>query len=106
MRSTRSSNDGARVPDPSILTPPAGQSRDLQASTKLECQSKSDPEFRADPAPPAAPHTLGPAVARRTNLAEITNRELSSIPDTAFSSTRLVRWMNHSLVVGSPIGVL
>jgi hypothetical protein len=88
MRSTRSSNDGARVPDPSILTPPAGRSRDLQGTTKLECQSGSDREARADPTPPTAPHTPGPAVARRTNLAEIANRELSSMPDTAFSSTR------------------
>ena len=38
MRSTRSSNDSARVPDPSILTPPAGQSGDLQGTTKLECR--------------------------------------------------------------------
>jgi hypothetical protein len=38
MRSTRSSNDDARVPDPSILTPPAGQSGDLQGTTKLECR--------------------------------------------------------------------
>jgi hypothetical protein len=38
MRSTRSSNDDARVPDPSILTPPAGRSRDLQGTTKLECR--------------------------------------------------------------------
>src|SRR5215218_7807102 len=35
MRSTRSSNDSARVPDPSILTPPAGQSRDLRAPPSL-----------------------------------------------------------------------
>ena len=38
MRSARSSNDDARVPDPSILTPPAGQSGDLQGTTKLECR--------------------------------------------------------------------
>ena len=38
-RSDRSSNDDARVPDPSILTPPAGQSGDLQGTTKLECRS-------------------------------------------------------------------
>src|SRR5512133_2756994 len=41
MRSDRSSNDDARVPDPSILTPPAGQSRDLQGTTKLEYRSRS-----------------------------------------------------------------
>ncbi len=35
MRSTRSSNDGARVPDPSILTPPAGRSRDFRAPPSL-----------------------------------------------------------------------
>jgi hypothetical protein len=35
MRSTRSSNDSARVPDPSILTPPAGQSGDLGAPPSL-----------------------------------------------------------------------
>jgi hypothetical protein len=35
MRSTRSSKDGARVPDPLILTPPAGQSRDLRATPSL-----------------------------------------------------------------------
>jgi hypothetical protein len=35
MRSTRSRNDGARVPDPSILTPPAGQSGDLRAPPSL-----------------------------------------------------------------------
>jgi hypothetical protein len=39
MRSTRSSNDDARVSDPSILTPPAGQSRDLQGTAKLECRA-------------------------------------------------------------------
>ncbi|MCE3274923.1 MAG: hypothetical protein K0R13_778 [Propionibacteriaceae bacterium] len=43
MRSTRSSNDGARVPDPSILTPPAGRSRDLQGTTKLECRPTAIP---------------------------------------------------------------
>jgi hypothetical protein len=35
MRSDRSSNDDARVPDPSILTPPAGQSGDLRAPPSL-----------------------------------------------------------------------
>ena len=30
------SNDDTWVPDPSILTPPAGQSGDLQGTTKLE----------------------------------------------------------------------
>jgi hypothetical protein len=43
MRSTRSSNDDARVPDPSILTSPAGQSRDLQGTTKLEYRSAREP---------------------------------------------------------------
>jgi hypothetical protein len=47
MRSTRSSNDDARVPDPSILTPPAGQSGDLQGTTKLECR------LALPPAPPS-----------------------------------------------------
>jgi hypothetical protein len=37
-RSDQSSNDDERVPDPSILTPPARQSRDLQGATKLECR--------------------------------------------------------------------
>jgi hypothetical protein len=32
------SNDSARVPDPSILTPRAGRSRDLQCTTKLVCR--------------------------------------------------------------------
>jgi hypothetical protein len=47
MRSTRSSNDGARVPDPSILTPPAGRSRDLQGTTKLECTIRAVPHYYA-----------------------------------------------------------
>jgi hypothetical protein len=36
MRSDRSNNNDERVPDPLILTPPAGQSGDLQGTTKLE----------------------------------------------------------------------
>jgi hypothetical protein len=35
MRSDRLSNDDARVPDPSIPTPPAGQSGDLRAPPSL-----------------------------------------------------------------------
>lgn len=42
MRSDRLSNDDGRVPDPSILTPPAGQSRDLQGTTKLEYRLSDD----------------------------------------------------------------
>jgi hypothetical protein len=38
-----------------------------------------------------ASHTV-PAVARRTSLADTPNRELSSIPDSAFSSVPSVRW--------------
>jgi len=36
MRSDRSSNDDEQVPDPSILTPPAGRSSDLRDATQLE----------------------------------------------------------------------
>ena len=42
-----------------------------------------------------ASHT-GPAVALATTLAETTNRELSSIPDTTLTSTPLARWMPPS----------
>ena len=49
MRSDRLSNDDARVPDPSILTPPAGQSRDLQGTTKLECPTALPPAPRTGP---------------------------------------------------------
>jgi len=38
------------------------------------------------------PSHTGPAVARRTSRAEITNRELSSFPDTAFNSVPSARW--------------
>jgi hypothetical protein len=38
-----------------------------------------------------ASHT-GFAVARATNIADTTNRELSSIPDTAFTSVPSTRW--------------
>jgi hypothetical protein len=57
MRSTRSSNDGARVPDPSILTPPAGRSRDLQGTTKLECYSVGMHKSAA-PSTVSSVHTL------------------------------------------------
>ena len=39
----------------------------------------------------SASHT-GLAVARRTSIADTTNRELSSIPLTAFSSVPSTRW--------------
>jgi pimeloyl-ACP methyl ester carboxylesterase len=48
-----SNNDDERVPDPLILTPPAGQSGDLQGTTKLECHSNGSLDGagrRADPA--------------------------------------------------------
>jgi hypothetical protein len=38
-RSDRSNNDDERVPDPTILTPPAGQSEDPRDATQLEYQS-------------------------------------------------------------------
>ena len=50
MRSTRSRNDGARVPDPPILTPPAGRSRDLQGATKLECRNSARSALTGDQA--------------------------------------------------------